>query len=133
MRANKHLLIVLLLAPLLTGCQFAAPTTGVTPTPPTIPVTVPTRAATLNLPVPTLPPVTRIAEASPTPRPPSPTVPVASATLAIQSFTANIQDIPTGKRLTFAWQATGGTSARIYSGAGSAKFPDSTVFCGHLR
>lgn len=36
--------------------------------------------------------------------------------LAIQSFTCQAQDIPTGKRLTFAWTTSGATSARIWSG-----------------
>jgi len=239
MHTNKHFLIVLFLAAsLLSACQFAAPATGVTPTPMMVPVGVPTLAVTLTLPPPTSSPITPTAEASPKPSPPPPTTPGAStckdsavfvtdvtipdrtviaasqpfnkiwrlsnngtctwgpgyefvsvggmpmtttnviavpntapgatadlsiamtapavpgeyagqwqlrnasgtfwgpkvtvlivvpggappASLAIQSFTANIQDIPTGKRLTFTWQATGGTTARIYSGAGSARF-----------
>lgn len=85
------------------------PTEALPPTPteaPTAPLTaVPTAAPTE---APTLPPL-------------SPTEPAAEG-LAILSFTVDVEDIPTGKQLTFHWQTTGATSATIWSGT-SRRFP----------
>ncbi|MBE9508772.1 MAG: hypothetical protein IMY86_12075, partial [Chloroflexi bacterium] len=87
----------------------STPTEALPPTPteaPTAPPTaVPTEAPTE---APTLPPL-------------SPTEPAAEG-LAILSFTVDVEDIPTGKQLTFHWQTTGATSATIWSGT-SRRFP----------
>jgi hypothetical protein len=48
-------------------------------------------------------------------------IPVAQ--LAIKMFTADIEDIPSGKRLTFYWETTGASEARIWSGT-RLRFPD---------
>jgi hypothetical protein len=42
----------------------------------------------------------------------------------IRTFTAESTEIKPGQRITFTWESTGGTSARIYNGAnGSLRFP----------
>ncbi len=48
--------------------------------------------------------------------------PVETPGLSIDSFTVDVEDIPTGKRLTFNWQTTGASAVRILSGT-SQRFP----------
>lgn len=57
----------------------------------------------------------------PTPRPVPPATP--TPTLEIQSFAVDVEELEAGKRLTFRWQAVGGTSARIFSGTAHRFIP----------
>lgn len=59
----------------------------------------------------------------PTPEPTQvPSAQPTQAGLAILSFTCQVSDAASGKHLAFAWQTTGATKARIYSGT-SVRFP----------
>jgi len=69
----------------------------------------PTEPPTTDEPPPTEPPTTEL--------PPEP-----PAGLAIISFTVDVVDIPTGKRLTFNWETTGAVRATIWSGT-AHRFP----------
>lgn len=102
-----------------TEVQVFVPT-SIPPTPSDTPEPPPTEAV-VSPPtkVPTLPSST---EAPPPTEPPPPTETVAAG-LAILSFNVTIEDIPTGKRLTFAWQTTGATGVTIWSGT-KQRFPD---------
>lgn len=51
-----------------------------------------------------------------------PTAPTSPGALSIASFNATVADGPTGKRVTFTWQTSGGTRARIVSGT-AQRFP----------
>lgn len=90
--------------------------------------TVPPGAATAE-PTATIEPPTATAE-PPTAMPTPTAEPIGTAEptatpepgLAVVSFACEIADIPTGKRVTFTWQTTGATSARIVSGT-SIRFP----------
>jgi len=85
------------------------PTETPTVRPTAAPTKVPTEAPTEAPPV-TLPPVSTATE--------QPAVPE----LAILSFTVDVEDIATGKRLTFNWQTTGAVRGTIWSGT-SHRFP----------
>jgi len=135
----KKLRLLILLTVALTIASFAcvctpAPPTAVevfvptsippTPsdTPESPPTTAPTEASDEKPPTtaPTPPPPTKTP--LPTEPPPPPTEPPAEE-LAILSFSVTIEDIPTGKRLTFTWQTTGATGVTIWSGT-KHRFPD---------
>lgn len=116
-----------LLAVVLAALSFACLPTSVPPTevqvfvPTSIP---PTPSDTPEAPpteVPTLPPPTQVPTLPPPTEPPPTEAPAEG--LAILSFNVTIEDIPTGKRLTFTWQTTGAVGVTIWSGA-KQRFPD---------
>lgn len=91
---------------------LVAPALATVATPTTAPIPV----------SPSLIPTLRAASTSVAPTiAPAPTS--ASATLAIQSFTADTKDVGGVKQFTFNWKSTGGTRARIISGA-TQRFPE---------
>jgi hypothetical protein len=103
------------------------PTPSNTPeTPTTIIPTEPPTATPTSPPPTETPPPTKTPPPTETPpptkTPPPPTEPP-PAGLAIISFNVTIEDIPTGKRLTFTWQTTGATGVTIWSGT-KQRFPD---------
>ncbi|MFQ6102407.1 MAG: hypothetical protein ACE5OS_14435 [Anaerolineae bacterium] len=106
------------------ACQAV---TEPTPTPPVTPSTeasspVPTETPTVQpTAVPTEVP-TEVPTATSAPLPTATEQPAAPE-LAIVSFTVDVEDIATGKRLTFDWQTTGATRVVIWSGT-KQRFPD---------
>jgi hypothetical protein len=97
-----------------TAVQVFVPT-SIPPTPSDTPEAPPTE-------VPDEKPATEVLTLpSPTEEPP-PTE-VVTEELSIVFFDVEIEDIPTGKRLTFAWQTTGAAEVTIWSGT-KHRFPD---------
>jgi len=110
------------------ACQTVMETTPA-PVQPTFPATAPTEAPQPTAAPPETPtetPVETPVEAPPTTAAPLPTATEqpAAPELAIVSFTVDVEDIATGKRLTFNWQTTGATRVAIWSGT-KHRFPDS--------
>jgi hypothetical protein len=105
-----------------TATLTIAPETAVVETPsPTVALETPSPEPTL--PAPTDTPAPTGAPASPpeplptsTPRPETPP-------LAIQAFRVDIEELDTGKRLTFNWETTGATKVRLYIGTAQRFMP----------
>jgi hypothetical protein len=126
-------LVAVLLVVVSLACQTAVEPTA-TPVPPTPPSEAPTETSAVqpttapaeaSTEAPTDAPTEAPTEAPTTPAtspPPPATVPPTVPGLAILSFTVDIEDIPTGKRLTFNWETTGAVRAMIWSGT-SQRFP----------
>lgn len=110
-------LIVLTIASL--ACRPTQPDTPTPPAPsPTPSAPIPTLAPT-DAP-PTAEPPADASPTAPEPTPPPPTD--APQDLAILSFSADVEEIPTGKRVTLTWQTTGAIEATIWAGT-SRRFP----------
>ncbi|MBN1978782.1 MAG: hypothetical protein JW918_15400 [Anaerolineae bacterium] len=103
-----------------TKVQVFVPT-SIPPTPSDTPESPPTEA--LTLPPPTLAPTLPLPTEAPLPTEPPPPTEPPSEGLAILFFNVTIEDIPTGKRLTFTWQTTGAAGVTIWSGT-KQRFPD---------
>ena len=77
---------------------------------------------TWTIPIPTPPALCTVVASTPAPVTETPT-PVASSTLAIVSFTVDVEDLlDNAKRLTFHWQTTGATHVQLVSGT-QHRFP----------
>lgn len=114
--------------PTATDTQAFKPTTTAFSTPtktpePTATVTEAPTETTTPTPEPTQTPTPEPTQIPTSPPPSTATEPPPADELAILSFTVEVEDIPTGKRLTFTWQTTGAVRATVWSGT-RRRFPD---------
>jgi len=112
------------------ACQAVTEPTP-TPVQPTLSAMTPTEAPTVQpaaapTEVPTEVPTESPTEAPPATSPPAPTVTEqpAAPELAILFFIVDVEDVATGKRLTFNWQTTGAVRGTIWSGTSHRFFQE---------